>query len=265
MLLAVDIGNTNVVLGVVEATECRHFWRLASDARRPADEYAALLFRLFEMDGVDARAFEGAVVGSVVPALSGVFDTALRRVTGVAPFHVTHESRLPVRNGYRNPAEVGIDRLANAAAAIQRLGAPVLIVDLGTAVTVDVVSRRREYLGGAILPGIEMSAEALARRTARLPVTSPDDAGPMIGRTTADSIRSGILHGLVGAVDHIIEGVWKELGYATAAVATGGLADYLTARSRHVHRAERDLTLAGLAEIWHLNRGGRRRGRETGR
>lgn len=253
MLLAVDIGNTNVVLGAIESAECRCFWRLSSDTRRPADEYAALLFRLFEMDGVDPRSFNGAVVGSVVPALSGVFDAALRRTTGTAPFHVTHESRLPVRNGYRNPTEVGIDRLANAAAAVQFLGAPVVVVDLGTAVTVDVVSQRREYLGGAILPGIEMSAEALARRTARLPVTSPDDAGPMIGRTTADSIRSGILHGLVGAVDRIIEGIWAELGYTTATIATGGLAAYLTARSRHVRRVERDLTLVGLAEIWRLN------------
>lgn len=262
MLLAVDIGNTNVVLGAVEGMECRHFWRLTSDAHRPSDEYAALLFRLFEMDGVDTRTLEGAVVGSVVPALSGVFDAALRRAAGVTPFHVTHESRLPVSNRYRNPAEVGIDRLANATAAVKLLGAPVLIVDLGTAVTVDVVSRRREYLGGAILPGIEMSAEALARRTARLPVTSPEDAGPMIGRTTADSIRSGILHGLVGAVDRIIGGVWKELGYRTATVATGGLAAYLTAQSKHVRRAERDLTLAGLAEIWRLNRSKSRGGRK---
>ena len=254
MLLAVDIGNTNIALGLFHEGNCVFFGRLGSDARRTTDEYAILLRGMFAMNGVEAAQIAAVVMGSVVPGLSGMLDTALARVTGRKPYHVTHASRMPVKNRYGKPHEVGVDRLANAAGGVALYGAPLLVVDLGTAVTVDVISKRAEYLGGAILPGIEMSAEALSRRTARLPLASPTPPKHAIGRSTVESIRAGILHGLVGAVDRIIELTWKELGYRTGVVATGGLAATLLEHSRHVKRENPELTLVGLIGIWEMNR-----------
>jgi type III pantothenate kinase len=263
MLLAVDIGNTNIALGLFHEDKCIQFWRLASDPRRTSDEYAMLVHHLLGLNGVSTAQVSGIVLGSVVPVLSEVFDGALLRALGQKPFHVTHGVRLPVKNRYGNPNEVGIDRLANAAGGIRLAGAPLVVVDLGTAVTLDVISRRKEYLGGSILPGIEMSAEALANRTARLPLISPQKPSHVIGKTTVESLRSGILNGLVGAVDHLIAQIWKELGYRTPTIATGGLASLLAGKSRHVHKVNEDLTLIGLKLIWEMNRPGKGRRRLT--
>jgi type III pantothenate kinase len=253
MLLAVDIGNTNVTLGLFHEDKCMQFWRLNSDARRTEDEYGILIQQLFATSGITPEQIAAVVLGSVVPTLSDVLGNALRRASGCQPFHVTHHVKLPVKNCYAKPGEVGVDRIANAAGAIRLVGAPVIAVDLGTAVTLDVVSKDAEYLGGAILPGIELSAEALARRTARLPLTSAHIPTQAIGRTTVQSIRSGIFLGLAGSIDHLIELMWKELGYKTATIATGGLAPAITDRCRRVKRSNSELTLLGLIDIYQLN------------
>lgn len=254
MLLAVDIGNTNSVLGTFEGEECTSFRRISSDSRRTEDEYAVLLHNLFERNGVSVEAIDDIVIGSVVPVLSNVLGAALQQVIGREPFHVTHSVRLPVKNRYANPDEVGIDRLANAAGGVRLYGAPLIVVDLGTAVTLDIISDKKEYVGGTILPGIEMSAEALSRRTARLPLASLEVPPRVIGRTTIESIRSGILYGLIGAIDSMIERIWKELGCRTNVVATGGLAPVVLKHSRFVKHESRDLTLRGLKYIWETNR-----------
>jgi type III pantothenate kinase len=255
MLLAADIGNTNITLGLFRGRKCVCFGRLASDTRRTADEYAILVRHWLELHGVEPGAVTDAVTGSVVPVLTAEFDSAIHLALGLRPFSVNHTARMPVVNRYGKPREVGIDRLANAAGGVVRYGAPLLVVDLGTAVTIDVISRDREYLGGAILPGIEMSAEALSRRTARLPLAAARCPEHAVGRTTVESIRSGILHGLVGAVDRLIELTWKELGYKTKVVATGGMAEVLITHSRHVRRQDQEITLNGLMEIWQMNCG----------
>ena len=253
MLLAVDIGNTNITLGLFREGQCVFFGRLASHTRRTADEYAILTRQLLELRGIPYQDVHAVVIGSVVPALTGVLDEAVYLALGLQAFNVTHIVRLPVRNLYAKPGEVGIDRIANAAGGIVRHGAPLLVVDLGTAVTIDVLSRHREYLGGAILPGIAMSSEALSRGTARLPLAKPRMPDQAIGRTSVESIRSGIMHGLVGAIDHLIELIWQELGYETAIVATGGQAPAIIAASRHVRIDDPEITLYGLAAIWALN------------
>lgn len=253
MLLAADIGNTHITLGLLDGHECTASWRLASDSRRPAEEYAALLSELFRLDGANLTGLRGAVVASVVPSLSKPLGEAIRRVTGLTPYHITHESRLPIANAYGAPDEVGIDRLANAAGGVEVFGAPVVIVDLGTAVTLDVVSRDREYLGGAIMPGIGLSAEALGSRTAKLPLIAAETPGRFIGRTTAESIASGILEGLIGGIDHLIEGIWEELGYKTATAATGGHGSFIIRRSAHVRKYDPHLTLRGMACAYEMN------------
>jgi type III pantothenate kinase len=254
MILILDVGNTNITLGLFSGKRCTHFWRLSSDIHRTEDEYAIAIHNLLAMSGLRAGQINHVVLGSVVPVLSETLHAACERATGCEPFHVTHQVKLPVVNRYANPTEVGIDRLANAAGGVALFGAPLIVVDLGTAVTLDVITRDREYLGGAILPGIAMSAEALARRTARLPLISAQIPERTVGRTTVESIRSGILHGLVGAVDRLIERIWKELGYETATVATGGLAIAVIGESNHVHKQEPNLTLIGLKGIYDLNR-----------
>lgn len=253
MLLTADIGNTNIALGLFEGDKCTHSWRLASHVRRTVDEYAVLLQEVLGLSGIALSAIDKMVIGSVVPVLAETVDGALRKVTGGIPYNVTHESRMPVKNRYANPQEVGIDRLANASGGVLEYGAPLIIVDLGTAVTVDVISKDREYLGGAILAGLEMSAEALSRRTARLPMTAIAEPQAAIGRTTAESIRSGIVNGLVGAIDSLIESMWKELGYKTKVVSTGGLSEILANRSQYVRQIDPDLTLVGLKEIYRMN------------
>lgn len=253
MLLALDIGNTNIALGLFDGDECRHFWRLSSDTGRTIDEYAILLHQLFTLNKIDTDAIDAVVIGSVVPVLSVTLEPALRHVVKARVFEVNHNARMPVANSYAKPREVGIDRLANAVGGIHFYGAPLIVVDIGTAITLDVISREREYLGGAILPGIEMSADALARRTARLPLIAPKAPRHVIGRTTVESIRSGILHGHVGAIDYLVESMWKELGYKTATVATGGLAPTILSESRRVKQVNEELTLHGLRQIYEHN------------
>jgi type III pantothenate kinase len=258
MLLALDAGNTNITIGIFDGDHCAHFWRIASDSRRTENEYALILNQLLEFHGVEPASIDGVVLGSVVPMLSVTLSAALAEVLTVEPFEVTHDARLPVSNRYAKPREVGIDRLANAAGGVKMYGAPVVIVDLGTTVTLDVISKRKEYRGGAILPGIDMSANALARGTARLPLIAPKIPPVFIGRTTAESIRSGILNGLVGSIDYLIDNIWKELGYRTATVATGGLASVITQHSKRVKNWNAELTLLGLKLIFELNQNRRK-------
>lgn len=253
MILAVDVGNTNIVLGLFSEDQLVGRWRLSSDTRRTADEYSVLIEALISRTCPQCRTDMEIVLGSVVPVLSDTIDAALRRLFACKPFHVTYATPMPVANRYGKPNEVGVDRLADAVGASLLYGAPIVIVDAGTAVTLDVVSRDNEYLGGAILPGIEISAEALAKRTARLPRVAPHEPQHAIGRTTVESIRAGLLHGMVGAIDRLIELIWQELGYETKTVATGGLASAITSRSLHVREACEDLTLVGLREIYLAN------------
>ncbi len=269
LLLSADIGNTNITFGIHDASgRVAHQWRMASDLRRTEDEYAALL-RQFEADDRKPRGeWTGAIICSVVPALTPILEQAIARVHGVDPFVLDADSRMNIRNGYKNPHEVGMDRLANAAGGRDRYGTPLIVVDFGTATTLDVISAKGVYLGGCILPGLDTSAEALFLRTAKLPRISVVGTPEPLGRTTVESIRSGLFFGAVGAVDGLIERLWDATGERGRVVATGGLAERLAVHSRHIELADADLTLHGLWILWQLNRGGagaRARSRKSGR
>ncbi len=265
--LSVDIGNTNTVLGVHDDSgRVIHSWRVSSDLRRTEDEYAALFRLLGEERVAPAARWMGACLCSVVPALTPAIARAVERVYGVRPLVLDSKTRLNVRNRYKNPQEVGADRLANAAGARDRYGLPVIIVDFGTATTLDVVSSRGDYLGGCILPGLDATADALFRSTAKLPRISVEEPRTVLGRTTIESIQSGLFFGAIGSVDWLVERLWETLGERGKVVATGGLATTLADHSRTISKADPHLTLHGLWVIWNLNRrGGRGRSGRTGR
>jgi type III pantothenate kinase len=255
MIFTVDIGNTYTNLALFEQTELRHHWTLATVLHRTADEYLVALDHLLDVGGVKPGDAKGAIVASVVPPLTSTWaDLAARFVGAQDVLVMDAETPTGIENRYESPRDVGADRLANAVAAKKILGCPLIVVDFGTATTLDVVSRDGAYLGGAILPGPEMSAEALYAKTARLPRVSIDDPGRAIGNSTDRSIRSGIFYGTVGAVDSMIERIHAELGERCPVIATGGAGQPFAAASRHIERYDPYLTLRGLNEIWRLNR-----------
>jgi type III pantothenate kinase len=242
MLLAVDIGNTNVTLGLYRGSRLAGSWRLFSDERKTADEVVLLLRGLTGMGGRGLK----VAIASVVPALEVLYREAARKMTGREALVINHEAPLGFKVGYREPGDVGADRLVNAAAAVVRHGAPVTVVDFGTAVTVDVVDRSRTYLGGAILPGPELAAESLFRRTAKLPQIALAGGARAVGRTTGESMRAGIILGLAAAVDGLLERTFRELGGRTFVTATGGAAPLVVPHSRLLSLVEPDLTLEGI-------------------
>ena len=254
MFLAVNAGNTRVVLGVYHGEELRRVWRISSDPARTEDEYGLLMRQFFRDGGVEPTAVRGAMISSVVARLTATLKTALRDLLGIEPLVLTHELDLGFRICYRDPKDVGADRLANTAGGMQRYGAPLIIVDSGTATTFDVLSADRDYLGGIILPGMDMSADALFQKTSLLPRIAIEPPRSVIGNSTQAAIASGIVWGTVGAVDRLILQVRQEIGAPDCrAVATGGYAEVLTSLSSELSQADPDLTLFGIRKIWERN------------
>jgi type III pantothenate kinase len=253
LLLTVDIGNTNIVLGIFAGERLIDHWRIATELKKTEDEYALTLQGLVALNEVRPADASGAIIASVVPHLCPVFQKSIRRVFGVEARILDHTTPIPVRNRYENPQEVGVDRLANAVGGKTLFGAPLIIVDFGTAITLDVVSPAGDYLGGVIMPGLEMSADALYKRTSRLPRILLERPAHVLGRTTIASMQSGLYFGLVSAIDGVIEKLWKELGFKSKVVATGGLAPAFAAESKLVTATDPFLTLHGLRLIWEYN------------
>ncbi|MBM3307694.1 MAG: type III pantothenate kinase [Candidatus Eisenbacteria bacterium] len=249
MLLAIDVGNTNVVIGVVDAGAIRRRWRITSDAARTADEHGMVLRQLCRQSGIDLSAISGAIVCSVVPALTASFVAMLEDVGGVEPVVVGPDLDLGIAIDYRDPREVGPDRLANAVGALSVVDGDAIVVDFGTATTFDVVSADRRYLGGAIAPGLLTSAETLFRKAALLHGVALDPPEVAIGRSTEESLRSGILIGAAGQVNEIVRRIAEEWGAEPTVVATGGLAERIAPLTEAIDIVEPDLTLRGLALI----------------
>ncbi len=250
MLLAIDVGNTNTVIGLFQDGVLRARWRLASDSGRTADEYGILLRELCSQSGVEVRDVSGVVVASVVPTLTGSVESMSEGVFDVAPVIVGPDIDLGIVVDYDNPREVGPDRLANAVAALHIAEGAAVVVDFGTATTVDAVTGDGRYLGGAIAPGLITSAENLFRRAALLNRVALDPPERAIGRSTEQSLRSGIVFGAAGQVDEIVRRVADELGEAPRVIATGGLAERIALFSKRIEMVEPDLTLLGLSLVY---------------
>jgi type III pantothenate kinase len=250
MLLAIDAGNTNITLGLFRDEELISEWRLLTDRERSSDEYGADLGELFESAGIDRRNIDGVAIASVVPQL----DQALRQMCEdyleLTPLFVNYTTDTGLKILYDSPADVGVDRIVDAAAAVTKYGAPCIVVDFGTATTFNVVNARREYLGGAIAPGLMISAEALFARAAKLPRVEIKRPEKVIASSTVGAMQSGIYHGYVGLVDGVLEQMIAELGEKPRVIATGGLASLIASASAFIEDIDPALTLDGLRLIY---------------
>jgi len=252
MWLVADIGNTNTVLGLYDPEPVRqlHHWRLSSDQDRTADEVTLLLGQLLRDAGAEPRRIEGVVIGSVVPALTQAYRAAAETVLQRRPVEVSSRLDLDLKIAILHPEQIGADRLANAVAARQRYQGAVIVVDFGTATTFDVISAAGEYLGGVIAPGVRTSARDLFARAARLPrFVEIREPATVIGKTTEESILSGLFFGTVGQVDGVVSRIAEQLGEQATVVATGGLAHLIAPRSSTIEEVCPDLTLVGLVLI----------------
>jgi type III pantothenate kinase len=246
-LLAIDVGNTQTVLGLFDGDALSRHWRLATEPQRTGDELGILLGGL-----VDLRSVEGIVLSSTVPALVRSYEQLAE--TAAAPLLALGPGiRTGIKIAYDNPHEVGPDRIANAVAARERYGAPSIVVDFGTSTNFDVVSAAGEYVGGVLAPGIEVSMDALFERAARLVKVDFVPPPSPIGRSTATALQSGVVYGFAGQVDGIVARIREELGAEAPVVATGGLASLIAPHSRTIGPVDAFLTLDGLRLVWQLN------------
>lgn len=263
MLLAIDVGNTNTVLGVFTDGTLESHWRLSTLPERTADELGILLLNLLEMGRIDRRKIRRACIACVVPSLLGPLEESCRQLIGKRPLVVRPGIRTGLPLLVENPQEIGADRITNSVGVCHRHGTPAIVVDFGTATTFDVITSRGEYAGGLIAPGLRISADALFSRAARLPRVELSRPETLVGRNTIDSMRSGIFYGYLGLVDGILERLLGEMGVSSCeqdgdgqkerrpaltvhVVATGGLAGEIVPHSRLIQKEDAHLTLHGL-------------------
>jgi type III pantothenate kinase len=257
MLLAIDVGNTNIVLGVFDGETLIQSWRLQTLRERTSDELGLLVDGLFAHSRIERLQIRGIIVGSVVPPLTPTIHAMSKRYFGVPTLTIEPglETGMPIL--YDNPAEVGADRIVNGIAAFERFGRtrglPLIVVDFGTATTLDAVTGKGEYLGGAICPGVQISADALFQRAARLPRIDVRRPARIIGRTTIGAMESGLFYGYVGMVEGLVRRMRDELGGDAVCVATGGLADVIAPETPMIQHVDPDLTLHGLRIVWERN------------
>ena len=254
LLIVVDVGNTNTVCGVFQGDEFIGDYRLSTDVDRTADEYAALLLPLFTKSGIDPAAAKGVVICSVVPPLTPCFQQLSQRYFHQDAFFVEPGVRTSLAIRYDNPTEVGADRIVNALAARELYGAPVVVVDFGTATTFDIVNSAGDYAGGVIAPGLVISAEALFSHASRLYQVDVRRPEKLIGSNTGSAMQSGLFFGYVGLVDGILERLVAEIPDVKRVVATGGQADLIAGGSSYIQEVNQSLTLLGLKMIHELNR-----------
>ena len=251
MLLAIDVGNTNTVLGAFEGESLRQQWRVETSQSRTYDEWGILVRQLYASVGLDPARVRAIAISSVVPPLAFALEQMSQRYFGVKPLFVGPGVKTGLPILYDNPREVGADRVVNALAAFQRFGGPAVVVDFGTSTNFDVVSDKGEFLGGVIAPGLQISAAALVGRTARLTRVDLQPPRSPIGKSTVEAIQSGLLYGTAGEVDAIVDRIRAELDAPDApVVATGGLAPVVIPHCRTVGHHEPWLTLHGLRMVY---------------
>ena len=253
MLLAIDVGNTNIVLGLYQKKKLIIHWRIETDRERTEDEYAALMRGLFSINDLKFDVVKDIAVSCVVPPILPIIENLSKKYFNAPPLIVGPGIKTGIPILYDNPKEVGADRIVNAVAGYERYGGPLIIVDFGTATTFDAVSKGGEYLGGVITPGIGISMEALFEKAAKLPKIELIKPSTVIGRNTISSMQSGAIYGYAGLVDRIVEEIRKELDRDTYVVATGGLAELIIPESLTIKEVNPFLTLDGLQIIFEMN------------
>ncbi len=251
MLCVIDVGNTNIVMGVYQGNRLIKDWRIRTERNTTEDEFCVLVRSLFSENNIDRKDIQGSIISCVVPPIVNVLDAFCRKYLGHAPHWIDAKSVPIMPILYNNPAEVGADRIVNGVAAFQRYKTSLIVIDFGTATTFDAISEKGEYLGGAISPGIIISSEALFMKASKLPrveiLTPPEN---VIGKDTGTSIQSGIIYGYAGLVDGMVKRIKSEMATHPRVIATGGLAVLMSNVSETIEKVEPDLPLEGLRIIY---------------
>lgn len=256
MLLAIDIGNSNIVLGCIEGQTILHEARLATDLIKTSDQYCMDLKNLLSLYEIDRTMIEGVIISSVVPPVLNSFKTAVTKLTGIKPMVVGPGIKTGLNILMDNPAQIGSDLVVAAVAALREYPAPLIIIDMGTATTMSVINANRAYIGGCICPGVRISSEALTARTAQLPGISLEAPKRAIGKNTIDSMQSGIMLGAACMLDGMIERMEQELGQPATVLATGGIARFVIPMCRRTIIFDRNLLLKGLTILYENNKKG---------
>lgn len=254
MLLAIDIGNTNISIGCMQDGKICCDARIATDRARTSDQYGVEIKTMLEAYGVQMSDIDGCIISSVVPPVFNSVRTGVVKITGLQPMVVKPGLKTGLNICVDTPAQVGADRIVVAVAALAKYQAPLILIDMGTATTIEVVEPENRYMGGVIIPGVRISMDALTSRTAQLPGISLDRPGKVVAKNTVASMRSGIMYGTATMLDGMIDLIGQELGHESTVIATGGLAQFVTPLCRHKIILEKDLLLHGLSILYKMNK-----------